>query len=126
MGLLLILNCITRDNDFIYLLKWRIEMDQHPLKNVNNCWNTSIYSHLETSGDQSSHLYLNPFHFLTAILISHLTSVAALDSCFLPLVSNECWSIGCHMICQIETLPIPFFRLAFWVRGVSIMMPWLG
>ncbi len=24
------------------------------LKNVNNCWNTNIYSYLETSGGQSS------------------------------------------------------------------------
>ncbi len=38
-------------------------MEQHTLKNVNNCWNTNIYSYLETSGGQSSHLYLNVVHF---------------------------------------------------------------
>ena len=33
------------------------------LKNVNNCLNTKIYSYLETSGGQSSNLYLNVAHF---------------------------------------------------------------
>ncbi len=28
-------------------------------KNVNNCLNTNIYSYLETSGGQSSNVYLN-------------------------------------------------------------------
>jgi hypothetical protein len=34
-------------------------MEQHALSNVNNCLNTNIYSYLETSGGQSSNLYLN-------------------------------------------------------------------
>jgi hypothetical protein len=38
-------------------------MGQHALKNVNNCLNTNIYSYLETSGGQSSILYLNVVHF---------------------------------------------------------------
>jgi hypothetical protein len=38
-------------------------MEQHTLKNVNNCLNTSIYSYLETSCGQSSYLYLNVVHF---------------------------------------------------------------
>ncbi len=33
-----------------------------PTKNVNNCWNTNIYSYLRTSGGQSSNLYLNVVH----------------------------------------------------------------
>jgi hypothetical protein len=33
-------------------------MEQHALKNVNNCLNTSIYSYLETSGGQISNPYL--------------------------------------------------------------------
>jgi hypothetical protein len=32
-------------------------------KNVKNCLNTNIYSYLETSGGQSSNLYLNVVHF---------------------------------------------------------------
>jgi hypothetical protein len=32
-------------------------------KNVSNCCNTNIYSYLETSGGQSSILYLNVVHF---------------------------------------------------------------
>jgi len=31
-------------------------------KNVNNCFNADIYSYLETSGGQSSNLYLNVVH----------------------------------------------------------------
>ncbi len=38
-------------------------MEQHALKNVNNCLNTNINSYLETSGGQSSNLYLNVVHF---------------------------------------------------------------
>ncbi len=38
-------------------------MEQHALKNVNNFLNTNIYSYLETSGGQSSNLYLNVVHF---------------------------------------------------------------
>ncbi len=33
------------------------------LENVNNCLNTNIYFYLETSGGQSSNLYLNAVHF---------------------------------------------------------------
>jgi hypothetical protein len=38
-------------------------MEQHALKNVNNCLNTSIYSYLETSDGQNSNLYLNAAPF---------------------------------------------------------------
>ncbi len=38
-------------------------MEQHTLKIVNNCLNTSIYSYLETSGGQSYDLYLNVVHY---------------------------------------------------------------
>jgi hypothetical protein len=39
-------------------------MEQRTFKNVNNYLSTNIYSYLETSGDQSSNLYLNVVHFL--------------------------------------------------------------
>ncbi len=39
-------------------------MEFRTLKIVNNCFNTNIYSDLETSGGQSSNLYLNAAHFL--------------------------------------------------------------
>jgi hypothetical protein len=32
-------------------------------KNVNNCWNTNIYSYLKTSDGQSSNLNLNVVPF---------------------------------------------------------------
>jgi hypothetical protein len=37
--------------------------EQRTFKNVNNCFNTNIYSYLETSGGQSSNLYLNVVNF---------------------------------------------------------------
>ncbi len=43
-------------------------MEQHALKNVNNCLNTNIYSYLETSGGQSSKPYLNVVHFFNTRL----------------------------------------------------------
>jgi len=38
-------------------------MEDHALKNVNNCLNTNFYSYLEASGGQNSNLYLNVVHF---------------------------------------------------------------
>ncbi len=43
--------------------KFRLAMEQHALKNVNNDFNIKIYSYLETSGGQSSNLYLNVVNF---------------------------------------------------------------
>ncbi len=39
-------------------------MEQHALKNAINCLKTNIYSYLETSGGQSSNLYLKVVHYL--------------------------------------------------------------
>jgi hypothetical protein len=49
----------------IKMLKFNIciGMEQHTLRNVNNGFITNIYSYLETSGCQSSNLYLNAVHF---------------------------------------------------------------
>jgi hypothetical protein len=38
-------------------------MEQRAFKNVNKYFNTNIYSYLETSGGQSSNLYLDVAHF---------------------------------------------------------------
>ncbi len=38
-------------------------MEQHALEFVNNGLNANIYSYLETSGGQSSNLYLNVVQF---------------------------------------------------------------
>jgi len=40
-----------------------VSMEQRTLKNVNNCLNTKIYPYLETSGGQSSNLYINVVDF---------------------------------------------------------------
>jgi hypothetical protein len=44
-------------------------MEQHTLKNVNNCLNNNIYSYLETSCGQSSNLNLNVVHFFNTSVI---------------------------------------------------------
>ncbi len=44
-------------------------MEQCTLKNVNNRLNTNISAYLETSGGQSSDLYLNVAHFFNASVI---------------------------------------------------------
>jgi hypothetical protein len=38
-------------------------MEQCTLENVNNNFNTNIYSYLDTSGGQSFNMYLNVVHF---------------------------------------------------------------
>ncbi len=53
-------------NLFTFLARQDTLMEQHALKNVNNCLNTNIYSYLETFGGQSSNLYLNVIHFFNA------------------------------------------------------------
>ncbi len=45
------------------MLSLKAIIEQHTLKIVNNGLNTNIYSYLETSGGQSSNLYLNVVHF---------------------------------------------------------------
>ncbi len=47
-------------------------IEQHALKNVNNCMNSNNNSYLETSGFQSSSIYLNVVLFSTPLLIRHL------------------------------------------------------
>ncbi len=41
---------------------WKNNGTAH-LKRANNCLNTNIYSYLQTSGGQSSNIYLNVVHF---------------------------------------------------------------
>jgi hypothetical protein len=50
-------------------------IEQLASKNVNKCFNTNIYTYLETSGGQSSNLYLNVVHFFNTSV--NETSVAA-------------------------------------------------
>jgi hypothetical protein len=44
-------------------------MEQGALNFVNNCLNTNIYTYLETSGGQSSNLYINVAHFFNICVI---------------------------------------------------------
>jgi hypothetical protein len=50
-------------------------IEQRASKNVHNCFNTNIYTYLETSGGQSSNFYLNIVHFFSTSV--NETSVAA-------------------------------------------------
>jgi hypothetical protein len=50
-------------------------MEQRTLKNVNIFLNRNIYSYLETSGGQSSNLYLNVVHIFNTSV--NYTAVAA-------------------------------------------------
>ncbi len=52
-----------------------VMLEQRTLKNINNCLNTNIYSYVETSGGQSSNLYLNAVRFFNTR--ANQTSVAA-------------------------------------------------
>ncbi len=54
---------------------YKILMEQCALKYVNNYLNTNIYPHLETSGGQSSNLYLNVINSINTSV--NQTSVAA-------------------------------------------------
>ncbi len=69
-------------------------MEQHTLKNVNNYFNTSIYSYLETSGGPNCNLYLNVVHFSTPVLIRHL--------CFPALMTKTCCSILMFTNCNVK------------------------
>jgi hypothetical protein len=64
-------------------------MEQHALKNVNNCMNINMYSYLRTSGGQGSSLNLNIVHFSTPVFIRHLSqlkTVAFLHWCLMRAV----------------------------------------
>jgi len=56
------------ENDYQDLKTVVSAMEHHTFKNVNNFLNTNIYSYLETSGGQSSYLYLNVHFFNTSVI----------------------------------------------------------
>jgi len=45
------------------LVRAEVTMEQRTSKIVSNCFNTNIYSYLETSGGQSLNQYLNVVHY---------------------------------------------------------------
>ena len=51
--------CSTLEHQSFSIQYLFMTMEPGALKNVNNGLNTNIYSYLETSGGQSSNLYLN-------------------------------------------------------------------
>ncbi len=69
-------------------------MDQHGLKNVNNCLNTNIYSYLETSGGHSSNQYLNVVHSFNACV--NKIFMAAKDNGCPVSVSDTCCPVSIY------------------------------
>ncbi len=61
-------------------------MEQGALNFVNNCLNTNIYTYLETSGDQSSNLYINVVHFFN---ICHIKTVVFLHQCLICAILSQ-------------------------------------
>ncbi len=90
----------------------RLSMEQRTLKNVNNCWNTNIYSYLETSGDQSSNLYLNFVHFFQRQWYFDICgSLRQLFSCI--GVSYVLFFLNCHfgndiILVLYDTIFVPY------------------
>jgi hypothetical protein len=57
-------------------------MEQRTFKDVSNHLNTNIYSHLETSGGQSSKLYYKVVNFFNTHFFNICGSLSQLFSCF--------------------------------------------
>jgi hypothetical protein len=47
-------------------------MEQHALKNVNNCYNTKIYFYFVTSSGWNSNIYLIVVYFFNTSVFRHL------------------------------------------------------
>ncbi len=57
--------CVHKTKEWNQL---NLSQGKHSLKNVSSCLKTDIYSYLETSGGQSSNLYLNVVHIFNSNL----------------------------------------------------------
>jgi hypothetical protein len=66
------LEAVAKAFIFFAMLSTQVSMEQHTLKNVNNCLNTNIYSYLETPGGKSYNLYLNVLNlFNTSVNLTY-------------------------------------------------------
>ncbi len=77
--------------------------------NVNKCLNTKIYSYFETSGSQSSNIYLNVIHFSTLVLVRHLWQLKTalfLNWCLIHVVLllPYCYKLECLTLPFTSTL----------------------
>ncbi len=89
-------------------------MEQRTFENVNSCLNTNIYSYLETSGGQSSNLYLNVAHFLTPVLNRHLwqlKTVVSLHWCLICTVLLTTSKQYYHVMIIQEQPTIPMLQV---------------
>ncbi len=105
-------------------------MEQHTLKNVNNCLNTNIYSYLETSGGQSYDLYINAIHFWTPVLIRHLLQLKAaafLQRCLICALLLSQYSCLWCMICKQSSLCLSYLclrKMCFCSMGTFVFEIW--
>ncbi len=95
-------------------------------KNVNNCWNINISFYLETSGGQSSNIYLNGVYFSTQVLIRHLWQLKAVV--FPALLSNLRSSITFfESSFKMYTLPKPCMHAVVhakaWMSRICLYYP---
>ncbi len=77
-------------------------MEEHALKNVNNCLNTNIYSYRDIWWSKYKSIF-KCCSFFNAIV--NQTSEAVQNCCFIALASNMCCSIDideCHSLIFIE------------------------
>jgi hypothetical protein len=88
-------------------------MEHNALRSVNNGLNTNIYSYLETSGGQSSNLYLNVVHFFQHVLIRYLWQH--------KLVVFLHWCLICAVIFCV--LNVCAFTLLLNVIMSSVILP---
>jgi hypothetical protein len=110
MPLSIMARCIT--NLSITLKMWHsinnTAIQQHALRNMSNCLNANIYSHLGTSGGQSSKLYLNVVHsFNASVKIRHLwqqKSVVFLHRCLICVVLFHKNTLNSVSLCWVVML----------------------
>ncbi len=96
-------------------------MEEHPFNNVNNYLNTNTYSYLETSGGQSSNLYLNLVHFLNTSVnyLWHpwqLKAVVFLHWCLMCTFLKDKSLLLMGRLMIMKKRPGPSFRLWMWAH----------
>ncbi len=103
-------------NDFFKHGRKVEKMEQHTLKNVNNCSNTNIYSYLETSVSQIYNPYLNVVHFSTPEFIRNLWQLKTavfLHWCLICAVPLTIFKIALFLRCFIYPFKTALYNLIF-------------
>ncbi len=89
-------------------------------KTVNHCLNNNIHSYFETSGGQSSNLYLNVVPFLTTVLIRHLWQLKTVVSLHWCLICGVQFKT-CRLISEQGQILLPKIGgLSFYCRPLYL------